>query len=290
MNDPGIYDGKDLPFVPATTYHASPRISRSQLWTLHSRSPAHLRSELDNPTPPTSAMLLGVALHTAILEPERFAKEYLVPSDEVLEADRRTKDGKVVFQAFLEAAATGGLVPLGWNAHASTFEREGVRSLQAISAGLAKDAALSRLLRDGEGSTEATYCWDEDRARYRVRFDRLNRTRQGWVAIDLKTTTDARPKPFQRTLVEHGLHFQAGMYADGFAALRDDTLRSFVFVAIETSPPYAHAIYRCAEDAMDCGRFEYREAAGRLRACIEAGSWPGYADDVQTLNLPPWYT
>ncbi len=292
IDEPGVYDAVTLPFVPALDYHACrTRISRGQLWTLHSKSPAHLKAELAEPKPPTAAMLRGSALHTAVLEPERFDREYALPPLEVLDSDRRTKDGRARFEAWLEAAKTEHRFPLGWDPVSGVFDRAGVRMVIEVARQLTADKQLARLFRDGDGMTEATYCWDEDRAKYRVRFDRLNKTKRGWVAIDLKGSADARLKGFQGQLVSHGLHFQAGMYADGFAACRDgDELRSFVFVVYETEPPYSHAFFRCAEDVLDCGKLEYRQAAGLLRQCILDDDWPGYETlGIQTLNMPGWY-
>src|SRR6185503_6460101 len=262
---PGIYDGVARPFVPALAYHACrSRISRGQLWKLYKQSPAHLKEELDRPSPPTQAMLRGSALHTAVLEPDRFATEYLVPPQDVLECDRRTKDGRARFDDWLKHAKVEGRVPLGWDPHEERFNRADVGFVLEVAKKLSADKTLSRLFRDGQGQTEATYCWDEELARYRVRFDRVNKTRQGWVAVDLKSAADASPKAFQRALVDYGLHFQAGMYSDGFEACRDEKLRGFYFVVYETEPPYAHAFFRCAEDVVDAGRFEYRAAAATL--------------------------
>lgn len=291
MDAPGIYDGISRPFVPAPAYHACrTRLSRGQLWTLYKKSAAHLKWELDNPTPPTQAMLRGSALHTAVLEPDRFALEYLVPDEDVLACDRRTKDGKARFNDWLEEAKSAARAPLGWDPHEEKFHREDVRAVVAIAKKLSADPALTRLFRDGEGRTEATYCWDEDVSKFRIRLDRVNKTRQGWVLVDLKSANDAGPKAFQRAVVDYGLHFQAGMYSDGFRACRDEEPRGFYFVVYETEPPYAHAFYRAAEDVVDAGRFEYRAAAAALRECVESGKWPGYAENgIQTLNLPGWY-
>lgn len=294
MDSPGIYDGAapSRPFIPAPVYHACrTRISRGQLWKLYKQSPAHLKAELDNPQPPTQAMLRGSALHTAVLEPDRFAIEYLVPTQDVLECDRRTKDGKARFSEWLAQAAAEARSPLGWDPHEEKFHRSDVAFVLEVARKLSADKTLARLFRDGQGQTEATYCWDEDLSKYRVRFDRVNKTKHGWVAIDLKSAADASPKAFQRALVDYGLHFQAGMYSDGFKACRDgEELRGFYFVVYETEPPYAHAFFRCAEDVVDAGRFEYRAAAGALRECVSSGEWPGYdSAGLQTLNLPGWY-
>ena len=59
----------------AADYHASPVCSASRLNRLR-RSPAHMRYDLENPEPPTQAMIVGSATHSAILEPDLFVKEW----------------------------------------------------------------------------------------------------------------------------------------------------------------------------------------------------------------------
>jgi len=286
--EPGIHDGKSLPFVSATDYHScTDRISRSQLWTLHSRSPAHLKAELDNPSPPTRAMLRGAALHTAILEPERFAASYCWLEDEI---DRRTKDGKARWADFKAKAAADGKEILGWDEAEGKFYRSDVDVVLSMQAKLAREPLLRSVLSQGRGACEATYCWDEETAKLRCRFDRLNLTSNGWVSIDLKGVSDARHSAFQRSIVTYGLHFQAAMYSDGFEALRGEKLISWVYLAYETEPPYEFAFYVADNSILELGRELYRKALGDLLECQRSGVWPGFsARGLQSIGLPMWY-
>jgi hypothetical protein len=75
--------------MPAKQYHADQSIGHSGIIKLL-KSPAHLREALDHPSPPTPAMAFGSAVHTHVLEPDRFSEEFAV----VEKFDRRTKEGK----------------------------------------------------------------------------------------------------------------------------------------------------------------------------------------------------
>ena len=75
--------------MPAKQYHADQSIGHSGIIKLL-KSPAHLREALDHPSPPTPAMAFGTAVHTHVLEPDRFFEEFAV----VEKFDRRTKEGK----------------------------------------------------------------------------------------------------------------------------------------------------------------------------------------------------
>jgi len=75
--------------LPAKQYHADQSIGHSGILKML-KSPAHLRETLDHPPPPTPAMALGSAVHTYVLEPDRFSEEFVVAE----KFDRRTIDGR----------------------------------------------------------------------------------------------------------------------------------------------------------------------------------------------------
>lgn len=65
--------------VPEEEYHdLEGRASSSVLRTILTESPAHAKAQMDDESDPTSAMRFGTMLHTAILEPSRFEREYSV--------------------------------------------------------------------------------------------------------------------------------------------------------------------------------------------------------------------
>jgi hypothetical protein len=89
---PGIHPG-----VPFADYQAMRGINQSTLKHF-SRSAAHVRHSLDDRRPGTPAQLLGTAMHCALLEPDRFRRDYFLPP----KADRRTKVGKAVWAKAVE--------------------------------------------------------------------------------------------------------------------------------------------------------------------------------------------
>ena len=94
------------------SYHTNTsRISKSGL-DLINRAPAHYWERYLNPhaspQKETPALLIGSAVHCAVLEPEEFGKRYAVGP----RVDRRTSKGKAEWEAFLIAAALKGLTCL----------------------------------------------------------------------------------------------------------------------------------------------------------------------------------
>jgi hypothetical protein len=92
LNHPGLL------VMPATQYHAEKAIGHSGIVKML-KSPAHLREYLDHPHEPTPAMAFGTAVHTYVLEQDRFADEFVVAE----KFDRRTKEGKEAAARFEEA-------------------------------------------------------------------------------------------------------------------------------------------------------------------------------------------
>jgi hypothetical protein len=105
--------------------------------------------------------------------------------------------------------------------------------------------------------------------------------REGTV-IDLKSTVDASPAGFARAVARYSYHVQAAHYMAGTKCDR------FLFVAFEKTAPYACAVYELDADAIARGRDLREHALETLASCIELGVWPGYATEVQVLELPRW--
>jgi hypothetical protein len=48
------------------------------------------------------------------------------------------------------------------------------------------------------------------------------------------------------------------------------------------------AVYEIAPDALELGASLMSDALRLIAECEDAGVWPGYAPEVQSLNLPAW--
>src|SRR5690606_26638227 len=88
--EPGLY-----PNVPADAYHRWPVASQTVLKIMRDRSPAHARQYMLTPPEPTPAMVLGQAIHMAILQPDLFRECYVRRP----ELDLRTKAGREALEA-----------------------------------------------------------------------------------------------------------------------------------------------------------------------------------------------
>lgn len=59
-------------------------------------------------------------------------------------------------------------------------------------------------------------------------------------------------------------------------------------MTVEKLPPFAVAVYRIDEDALEAGRRMYRRALRLWAECLDRGIWPGYSDRIESISLPAW--
>jgi hypothetical protein len=149
------------------------------------------------------------------------------------------------------------------------------------------------------GQRELSVVWKDDTTGMlcKARMDGHSPAIGGGVIVDIKTTKDASKRAFEKSVWTYGYHRQGAFYlegakASGFAA------EHFAIIAVESAPPYAVAIYRLDDGAMDAGAIEVfgtltpEGRAGGLLAryadCVTRNEWPGYPEDVQDVALPAW--
>jgi exodeoxyribonuclease VIII len=264
---PGIHTG-----VPFSEYLAHPALSRSELLLLD-RSPAHFQAREDVKKEETPALVLGSAIHTMLLEPHLFWGEYA----EAPKVDRRTKAGKEAHAAFLEA-----------NAGKRVLTPDQLATCTGIAKAVASRPAVEPLLAC-KGQNEVTAIWTDETTglELKARADRLIETRKGPLLLDLKTTQDASPLGFAKSIGRFKYHLQAALYLSGFAACGVEDAR-FGFLAFEKEPPYAAGVYVLGDESLEEGARTFRRLLETLRKCTEAGEWPDYAGTPQMIEMPKW--
>jgi len=247
-------------------YHSLPdSISKSGL-DLIARSPAHYRYA--ERREPTRAMVIGSAIHAAILEPDVFATEYLLLREIT---DRRSSEYKQAVKVHdPERVLTGK------EADFVSGMQESVRANRAIMKLLDQPgrAELSVITKDPVTGVGV-----------RCRFDWLT---DSGVPLDLKKTQDARPDAFARSVQNYRYHVQAAFYEDVWFWATGERLERMRFAAMEERMPHATVPYLLDDEAYAEGRRLYREALNTYADCLERDEWPAYDDDEQWLCLPQW--
>ena len=136
---------------------------------------------------------------------------------------------------------------------------------------------------------ELTAIWtdEETGVRCKARFDGI--CPEIGTVVDLKSTTDASPDAFSRSIYVYKYFLQAAVYLEAANATLPDThWNHFVIVAQEKDPPYAVAAYRLRDDALIAGRDQMRQLLERYAECVERDHWPGYSEAFVEIDLPYW--
>lgn len=257
-------------------YHRHSAVSKSHLDQI-AKSPLHYWARYLDPnrvTPePTPAMAIGSAVHTHVLELDQWDARYVTAPEGI---NRRTNAGKAEWEAF-EVASTGRTVLA--KADAELVMRMG-HSVFAHPA--------AAMLLAMPGKAETTHMWTDQATglRCKCRPDWL--TDDGSLIVDLKTTEDASPMGFRKSIANWRYHVQASWYLDGLEHATGKRPDQFIFICVEKKPPFACAVYAADVEMIQIGA----EAAARdldvLATCKVANAWPGYSDQVEMISLPPW--
>jgi hypothetical protein len=264
---PGVYRG-----IPMAEYHAWNAASNSRL-NLLKRSPAHLKAELDNPSPDTDAFRLGRATHAAILEPDIFERIYM----RAPELDRRTKAGK---EAWAALQAEHGL---------DTILKPDEYDLCIAMRDSVRRRVSAVGLLGGKGDCELSAVWVDEKSGVlcKGRADRVSYDLDGGTVVDVKTTTDAGRFAFERSIFNFGYHRQAAFYLRGFNAV-NVPVRHFTIIAVEKKPPHEVGIYRLVDSAIEAGAEQINDLLAQYQQCVGSGVWPGYPDEILDIALPTW--
>ena len=254
-------------------YRQHPAISRSELWRMH-ESPEKFKWYRDHPPEPTPALLFGQVVHKLLLQPEDFETDFSV----MPEIDRRTKDGKEAYSAFLAACDGRSVVPYDM-----------YQTAQEMAEKAMSEPMVRKLL---AGQKEVPFFWtDEDTGEScKIRTDCLSEIGDNLIVVDYKTCTDASNDSFMRDAIKYGYTLQSAMYSEG---VERNTGRKplFVFIVQEKSEPYSINILQADEAFVLKGYDIFREYLGIYHYCRTTDDWYGYLGKekiLNTLNLPAW--
>lgn len=257
--------------VPFDDYAQVPAISITRLKELK-RSPLHYRHALKSPRD-TGPMRLGTAAHCAVLEPERFARDFAVWS-------RRT--------------STGGMAPRSgqyWDAFRAENGGKNIVTEDEFSLAMAmRDAvrghpAAMRYLESGD--PEVSMQWLLGDRRCKGRADWLTIVDGEPVIVGLKTSRDCRHFAFGSQAAKLGYHLQWCWYRDGYEVLAGRAAK-VVEIVVESAAPHAVAVYVIPDDILQQGRDEYLRLLEVLDECEATNTWAGPVPTEEHLTLPSW--
>jgi len=271
----GIIDG-----LPLSDYLKDPApvpsLSASLAHILLTRSPLHCftchpRLNPDwSPGDSEPRQIIGTVAHALLLENDRGR---VVVVDE---KDWRKKDAQAQRD---EALATGRLPIL-------SEDMEHVEAM--VAAAREQIAASERPDLFVSGHVERSMVWEEGGVWWRSRPDWIST--DGLVLADVKTTGGAgEPLAWSNgPLTSYEFDLQGALALRGARYFHGHAERAFVFVVIETAPPFALSLVGLGPTFLEFAERKLNRAAELWRACRETGVWPGYPARICWADPPPY--
>ena len=257
-------------------YHRHPAVSKSHLDQV-ARSPLHYWAAYVDPErkerEATPAMVIGSALHTHVLELDTWDQRYITAPDGL---DRRTKAGKELWAAFEAEASSRQVV-----------SRSDAELVIGMGRAVWSHPAAAFLL-NRPGQAEQTYLWIDEATGMECKCRPDWMTNDGQLIVDLKTTEDASPAGFRKSIGNFRYHVQAAWYLDGIERATGRRPEQFIFICVEKKPPHAVAVYAASVEMVATGAITAEADLARLAMCRESNEWPGYSNQIEVIDLPPW--
>jgi hypothetical protein len=233
------------------------------------KSPKHFQASLKRKVEPSQEMLMGTAIHEAVLEGK--SPSYIVRPEGM---NGRTKEGKEW------KAQNAGKIIL------SQEEDAGVRN--AIKA-VRENADVQYLLSLCK-QREIGIVHNYNGVEIKGRLDAHGQDEAGKpIILDFKTTSDAEPESWGKKAFGLRYPMQSAWYQSLLAlelGLEDPA--AYFWLVVETQEPFDVAIYQPPEEALEIGRAQMNHCIEAYKSCVASGKWPGYGKGIIQLEVPPW--
>lgn len=259
-------------------YHAdpcaTPSLSSSIAKVMIDRSPAHAWQAHPKlgatPRAPTATMDRGSLIHRLVLG----------AGASVARIDADSYRTKAAQAARDEARAAGRIPVLAHDLEAATDAAVAIRE------------NIARQGIDLDGRSEVSCTWQEQAVHgpiwCRSRFDHLVESRA--TILDIKTTRSAHPNACARQVIDYGYDIQRAAYVRALERARPDLAGRvrFVFIFVETEPPYAAVPAQLDAMLREYGERRWQRAVETWSQCLHTGYWPAYSTEPVRLAAPPW--
>ncbi len=271
-------NGEALLDIPEEIYHAEKRFISKHSLDIFRESPFKYKEMIEGRLERTTsaAMEFGTALHCAVLEPEKFAEIYV----DAGAINRRTKEGKAQWESLIAS----GKKPLSVDDFSKISSiRDNIFSHEA-AADLFSGKGLNEV---SLFSTNAFKTMDGYKFKAKCRMDRLILKDNCAVIIDLKTASDVSDKAIQRAIANFRYDIQAYFYEKILCEITHLAAIDFIFVFVETKPPYEVKVVKLTEEWLEVAESDVRRDLELLRWFEEGGR--KIFQTIETIGKPAWH-
>jgi len=229
------------------------------------KSPAHYKSYLTAEREETKALRIGSFVHHSVLEATTTADKYAALPEGI---DRRTKEGKAAYEAFLAASAGKTVLTADEWTLGNNVAQAMLRARDCIGVKFTK--------------TEFMFSVDYCGVTIKCAIDALGD--DGYL-YDLKTTEDASPRGFLQSVRNYRYNLQAHIYRTAYEAAFGERVKGFRFIAAEKEAPFEFAVYELGAEIMTNAIFDFEQLVKTYKACVALDEWPGYGSEVKVIDI-----
>lgn len=245
------------------TYDATPALNYSGSKYLIT-SPFHYQTYLRQEREVTPALILGSAIHCAVLQPHLYASQYATAPEGI---DRRTTAGK---NAWAEFATL--------NEGKTILKAEDALTVDQMSVAARELLARHKVT---IARAEVMYTVDYCGCPLKSAIDLISEDGYIW---DLKSCLDASPRGFLSAVRQYKYNLQQHFYRTVYELETKERPRGFRFACVEKET-MATAVYELGPELTSYAVADFEKAVTLYKSCTALGEWPGYSDEITTIDL-----
>ena len=283
--------------------------SPSKITTLRNCPELFKHRYIDCADEKTESMDFGTVCHMAILEPEKFAQNYVSLPPVTDTNDYSLTQLKEIAKG-LELTVSGTKKDLCARIRerypletqldelSEQIASEGKQVLSpsltakidAIKTKVFKHQQLGKFIEIAEKEKSGHY--QDPKTGIVINFvaDAFCKIGDVGLVLDFKFTKDWSPKWFERSNFEEGRHIQAAAYCRALTELENWAFDRFVFVAIEPVAPHRMRLYEVDHAMLEAGEAELDYYLAEYKRRWETQDWSPRGDDglIQPTSFTSW--
>lgn len=251
------------------------------------KSIKHMERVANEFRPDTKSTLFGRMVHTLLLEPDQFTREFIVPPEFHLDSANVTKTGKQSKSKNTDYV----------DKKMSEFARDNAGKTFVTRADVERAQRVVSTIRDHETASDwLDKCEFElsvyakiQRVLCKARIDALRIGFADNAIVDLKTADNIEPRIFWRTFHQYGYAFSLAFYRELVAVVTGEFLDCYV-IAAESDGDFDVCVYPVPEQLLDNNRDWLLEILGKWGTALASGQYPGVdgGEPYCPLFVPNW--
>ena len=262
--------------LPNSQYHGTRALISKSGLDVAARSLAHYAhylTAIPEDDGGSEALVIGSALHSLVLEPMVFAREFVLLPDF---GDMRSSTNRTMRDKWLSNEHPGK----------KPLKRDQWQMIHAMRESLFRNRRIRAILENGRPEVTCAAICPHTGLPLKIRMDWESEI--DGVGLDLKSALDGSPGGWRRAAANMRYHVQDAYYTN-VAQLCSRDVRELSFAVIEKEPPYVAGLYTLNPTARAAGEIAYMQQLAEIADACETGEFPGYGrGNVVELSLPQW--